>query len=97
MDVGRKSFSEYLPADVLTEPAVTFPLRLVEELIAGRLLRKFRVLAAVLRDVGRFVSTQRRLHIDDPGRGVRRIVVAHLGERGVTRGIASAIRSQPLE
>jgi hypothetical protein len=51
--------------DVKPEPAVTFKLGLVEELIQCVLVRELRLAQAVFEDVTRLVSGERGLHVND--------------------------------
>ena len=51
-----RGFGDELLDDVASEPAIAFPLRIVEDLIARRILRERRVDIRVFQDVSRFVA-----------------------------------------
>ena len=68
---------------MLSEPAVTLPLGLVEELVEGALVRKVGMQGPILHDVGRFVASQPRLQVQQQGRPRRPGQVADPEERGM--------------
>ena len=76
------------PPYQLPQFAVTFPLRLVKELVLGRLLREAGVCRAIVRDIDGFIAGQRRLHVNDPRLDLRLSVVTDLCKGGMcTRAV----------
>src|SRR4051812_29769104 len=62
--IHRVVLVEQLRSDVLAERAIALPLRFVEELIRGRLLREGLMMPRILEDIHRLVAGQRRLDVD---------------------------------
>src|SRR5919112_3694308 len=56
---------EHFHADVFAKLPVALPLRFVEELVGGRLLRKRRVQPRVFAEIDRLIAGETRLDVDE--------------------------------
>src|SRR5262249_19373909 len=77
--------TENLVGDMFPQAPVTLPLRLIEELVGGALMRKRRMLGMVASYVGGLVANQGRFDVEKPRRSVA-IAIFDFRERRMCEG-----------
>jgi hypothetical protein len=85
---------EKAPADMLSEAAITFPLRFVEKLVGRTFLRESFVVAVIFEKVGRFLAGKRRLdyeknRVESGRRCSKGNIETNFGQRRLRFGVES--------